>query len=122
MGPFSHIILETHNMDVFYTYSYGSAAWLALQAAPLIVSPTIIITLLSPDVREASPLEQYFSRSLGLTLLTLGIMIVLLTGSVPLTSSISDTTKAPYAVPVLTISMVYHSAMAFYCYARYTGS
>ena len=30
--------------------------------------------------------------------------------------------KAPYAVPVLTISMVYHSAMAFYCYARYTGS
>jgi len=60
-------------------------------------------------------------------------MIVLLTGSVPLTSSISDTTnaavtteasdpKAPYAVPVLTISMVYHSAMAFYCYARYTGS
>jgi len=99
----------------------------------LIVSPTIIITLLSPDVREASPLEQYFSRSLGLTLLTLGIMIVLLTGSVPLTSSISDTTnaavtteasdpKAPYAVPVLTISMVYHSAMAFYCYARYTGS
>merc|ERR1712072_1531395 len=83
---FSHIILETHNMDVFYTYSYGSAAWLALQAAPLIVSPTIIITLLSPDVREASPLEQYFSRSLGLTLLTLGIMIVLLTGSVPLTS------------------------------------
>merc|ERR1712230_18956 len=131
--PFSHIILGTHNMDVFYTYSYGSAAWLALQAAPLIVSPTIIITLLSPDVREASPLEQYFSRSLGLTLLTLGIMIVLLTGSVPLTSSISDTTnaavtteasdpKAPYAVPVLTISMVYHSAMAFYCYARYTGS
>ncbi|KAG4424390.1 hypothetical protein IFR04_002446 [Cadophora malorum] len=120
-------------MDVFYTYSYGSAAWLALQAAPLIVSPTIIITLLSPDVREATPLEQYFSRSLGLALLTLGIMIVLLTGSVPLTSSISDTTnaavtteasdpKAPYAVPVLTISMVYHSAMAFYCYARYTGS
>ncbi|PVH74759.1 hypothetical protein DL98DRAFT_575498 [Cadophora sp. DSE1049] len=120
-------------MDVFYTYSYGSAAWLALQAAPLIVSPTIIITLLSPDVREATPLEQYFSRSLGLTLLALGIMIVLLTGSVPLTSSISDTTnaavtteasdpKAPYAVPTLTISMVYHSAMAFYCYARYTGS
>ncbi|KAI9050726.1 hypothetical protein LZ554_004846 [Drepanopeziza brunnea f. sp. 'monogermtubi'] len=120
-------------MDVFYTYSYGSAAWLALQAAPLIISPTIIITLLSPDVREATPLEEYFSRSLGLTLLTLGLMIVLLTGSVPLTSSISDTTnaavtteasdpKAPYAVPVLTISFAYHSAMAFYCYARYTSS
>ncbi|PQE06433.1 substrate-specific transmembrane transporter protein [Rutstroemia sp. NJR-2017a WRK4] len=78
-------------------------------------------------------LEEYFSRSLGMTLLTLGIMIVLLTGSVPLTSSISDilpatnaavTTeandpKAPYAVPTLTISTLYHGAMAFFCYARY---
>ncbi|CAL3963658.1 unnamed protein product [Diplocarpon coronariae] len=120
-------------MDVFYTYSYGSAAWLALQAAPLIISPTIIITLLAPEVREATPLEEYFSRSLGLTLLTLGILIVLLTGSVPLTSSISDTTnaavtsdandpKAPYAVPTLAISFIYHSAIGFYAYARYAST
>ncbi|KAK2626943.1 hypothetical protein QTJ16_004118 [Diplocarpon rosae] len=78
-------------------------------------------------------LEEYFSRSLGLTLLTLGILIVLLTGSVPLTSSISDTTnaavtteandpKAPYAVPTLTISFIYHSAMGFYAYARYAAT
>ncbi|CZS90817.1 uncharacterized protein RAG0_11274 [Rhynchosporium agropyri] len=120
-------------MDVFYSYSYGSAAWLTMQAVPLIISPTIIITFLSPDVREATPLEEYFSRSLGLTLLALGTMIILLTGSVPLTSSISDTTnaavtteasdpKAPYAVPTLTISLAYHSAMAFYCYARYAAT
>ena len=38
--------------QVFYSYTYGTAGWLALQAAPLIVSPTIMITLLSPDVRE----------------------------------------------------------------------
>ena len=30
--------------------------------------------------------------------------------------------KAPYAVPVLTISCIYHAANAFFCYARYTGS
>jgi hypothetical protein len=82
-----------------------------------------------------------------MALLTLGIMVVLLTGSVPLTSSISDSTslenlyrswitnlilatnasvtteasdpKAPYAVPVLTISFVYHAACSFFCYARY---
>ncbi|TVY73469.1 hypothetical protein LSUE1_G005128 [Lachnellula suecica] len=118
-------------MDVFYFYSYGTAGWLALQAAPLIVSPTIILTMLSPEVREASALEEYFSRSLGLTLLTLGIMVVLLTGSVPLTSSLSDTTsaavttaesdpKAPYAVPTLIISLLYHASCAFLCYARYT--
>ncbi|PQE25842.1 Glutathione S-transferase chloride channel C-terminal protein [Rutstroemia sp. NJR-2017a BBW] len=86
--------------------------------------------MLSPEIREATVLEEYFSRSLGMTLLTLGIMVVLLTGSVPLTSSISDTTnaavtteandpKAPYAVPTLTISTLYHGAMAFFCYARY---
>jgi hypothetical protein len=66
----------------------------------------MIITLLSPEVREPTGqsttsyfqatahnllvLEEYFSRSLGMALITLGIMTVLLTGSVPLTSSISE--------------------------------
>jgi len=34
--------------------------------------------------------EEYFARLLGITIFTLGLMIVLLTGSVPLTSSISE--------------------------------
>ncbi|EPE25255.1 hypothetical protein GLAREA_11836 [Glarea lozoyensis ATCC 20868] len=91
----------------------------------------MIISLLSPEVREATPLEQYFSRSLGLCLLTLGVMVVLLTGSVPLSSTLSDTSsaavstdasdpKAPYAVPTLTISLLYHASTAFYAYMRYT--
>ncbi|CAD6447159.1 937683d4-87a0-49f7-8a38-cbb9108e95a1 [Sclerotinia trifoliorum] len=120
-------------MDVFYSYTYGTAGWLALQAVPLMLSPTIIIALLSPEVRDATLLEEYFSRSLGITLLTLSVLIVVLTGSVPLTSSLSDTAssavtssasdpKAPYAVPVLTISTIYHGVIAFYCYARYTTS
>ncbi|TVY18803.1 hypothetical protein LARI1_G001888 [Lachnellula arida] len=137
-------------MDVYYAYTYGTAGWLTLQAAPLIITPTIIITLLSPDVREPTVLEEYFSRSLGMTLFTLGIMIILLTGSVPLTSSFSDSSliyplssipllttlvatsagvttseadpKAPYAVPTLTISLLYHSASAFFLYARYNTS
>ena len=29
--------------------------------------------------------------------------------------------KAPYAVPTLTISFIYHAANAFFCYARYTS-
>jgi len=122
-------------MDVFYAYTYGTAAWFTLQAAPLITSPTIIMTLLSPEVREPSVIEEYFSRSLGMALITLGILTVLLTGSVPLTSSFSDTTtagvttdlsdpKAPYAVPTLTVTTLYHSAAAFLTYARWntTGS
>jgi hypothetical protein len=93
----SHYIRRSH-LQVFYAYTYGTAAWLALQALPLIVSPTIIIALLSPDVREPTALETYFSRSLGMTLLALGIMVVLLTGSVPLTSRISD--SRPISLPL----------------------
>jgi len=118
-------------MDVFYSYTYGTAGWLALQAAPLIVSPTMIVAMLSPEVREASALEVYFSRSLGLTLITLGVMTILLTGSVPLSSRLEATQgvttstqdpKAPYALPTLTITMLYHAAMGFYCYALWTQS
>ncbi|KAI9791777.1 MAG: hypothetical protein M1833_001336 [Piccolia ochrophora] len=120
-------------MDVFYGYTYGSAAWHFLQAVPLIISPTVVATMLSPEVREPSPLEEYLSRSLGITMITLGLMTVLLTGSVPLTSSFTDSAdagtttdasdpKAPYAVPTLTITMSYHAAVAFYCYARWNTS
>ncbi|KAL6708433.1 hypothetical protein ACN47E_002696 [Coniothyrium glycines] len=114
-------------MDVYYFYSYGTAAWLATQAVPLISSPTMIVALLSPEVREATTLEVYFSRTLGMTLITLGILTVLLTGSVPLSSRLTEgvTTsaadpKAPYALPTLTITAMFHAAYAFYGYAMWT--
>ncbi|KAI9882510.1 MAG: hypothetical protein M1823_005741 [Watsoniomyces obsoletus] len=118
-------------MDVYYLYSYGTAAWLTLQSLPLIASPTLIVTMLSPEVRTPSVLEEYFTRTLGITLITLGLLCVLLTGSVPLTSSFSETAsiaastdpadpKAPYALPTLTITASYHTAIAFFCYARWS--
>jgi len=87
----------------------------------------MIVTLLSPEVREATTLEVYFSRMLGFTLLALGVLNVVLTGSVPLSSRLTEgvTTsntdpKAPFALPTLTITALYHSACAFYCYAMWT--
>jgi hypothetical protein len=58
-------------------------------------------------------------------MLAVGVLVVLLSGSVPLTSSLNATTdeespKAPYAVPTLTISFIYHTAMGFYCYGNYS--
>ena len=41
-------------------------------------------------ISRETALEEYFSRSLGLAVLTLGMLTILLTGSVPLTSSLSD--------------------------------
>lgn len=46
----------------------------------------------SHKANDTTDLEHYFARSLGITLLTLGVLVVLLTGSVPLTSSLSDST------------------------------
>ncbi|KAF2740035.1 hypothetical protein EJ04DRAFT_508454 [Polyplosphaeria fusca] len=116
-------------MDVYYFYSYGTAAWMALQATPLIASPTMIVALLSPEVREASTLEVYFSQCLGFALLTVGVLNVLLTGSVPLSSRLTEAgaasteasdPKAPYALPTLTITAFFHAAYAFYTYSMWT--
>ncbi|KAF2496123.1 hypothetical protein BU16DRAFT_526646 [Lophium mytilinum] len=116
-------------MDVYYFYTFSTAGWMALQAAPLILSPTIIVAMLSPEVRDPSILEVYFSRSLGFSLITIGILAVLLTGSVPLSSRLTEaggtTTdpsdpKAPYAVPTLMVTLVFHTTIAFYTYALWT--
>ncbi|OCL10503.1 hypothetical protein AOQ84DRAFT_337327 [Glonium stellatum] len=114
-------------MDVYYFYTYSTAGWMALQAAPLLVSPTMIVTMLSPEVREPSTLEAYFSRCLGFSLVTIGVLTVLLTGSVPLSSRLSSAAstdpsdpKAPYALPTLTITLFFHAAHAFYTYAMWT--
>ncbi|KAF2463196.1 uncharacterized protein BDR25DRAFT_298505 [Lindgomyces ingoldianus] len=102
---------------------------MALQALPLIASPTMIATLLSPTVREATTLEVYFSRTLGFSLITIGILSVLLTGSVPLSSRLTEAggtstdasdPKAPYALPTLTITALFHAAYASYTYAMWT--
>lgn len=110
-------------MDVYYAYNYGSAGWLIVQAIPLLTSPTMMITLLSPEVRETTALEAYLCRSLGMGVITIGLLLVLLTGSIPLTTSFSDPDisglddpRAPYAIPTLIISTIYQSAVAFFCY------
>ncbi len=48
-------------------YSYGTAAWLTAQSALLMVSPTLVVTILSPEVRQASstfflPFHNYFRQ------------------------------------------------------------
>ncbi|CUS13917.1 unnamed protein product [Tuber aestivum] len=118
-------------MDVYYYFNYLSAGWMMLESLPLILNPTIIITMLSPDVREPTPLESYLSRSLGFALIAFAILNLLLTGSIPLASSFAatETVKgastdledptAPYAVPSLYVTLTYHIAVGFYCYQQW---
>ncbi|KAK6498965.1 hypothetical protein TWF481_011536 [Arthrobotrys musiformis] len=112
-------------MEVYYGFNYATSGWMILQSLPLLLSPSIIVTMLSPEVREATPLEIYFARSAGFTALTLGLITVLLTGSIPLATSFSETSSnledptAPYALPTLVITTAYHAFVSFYCYTMW---
>ncbi|KAK2065068.1 hypothetical protein LY76DRAFT_586596 [Colletotrichum caudatum] len=110
-------------MDAISTFSFGNLGWLAAQAVPLIVWPRFITNLLRPEdyPAAAGSLEDYFARSLGFALLTLGLLVVTLSGAVPLVSEDQTPpgTVSPYANAALFISSIHHASSAFYCYSRY---
>lgn len=109
-------------MDAVSTYSFGNLAWLSSQALPLILWPSFIGSLLRSDEAHASPVEEYFARSLGFALLALGLIIVLLSGAVPLGSEVDAPANgiSPYASAVMVVSTMYHASAGFYCYGRYS--
>ncbi|KAJ0379711.1 hypothetical protein COL26b_001861 [Colletotrichum chrysophilum] len=103
-------------MDAVSSYSFGNLGWLSMQAIPLIFWPRFIGNLL--------PLEDYFARSLGFALLTLGLLVVCLSGAVPLTSEdqTPQGTISPYANAAVVLTSLHHASAAFYCYSRYLRS
>ncbi|KAG7292943.1 hypothetical protein NEMBOFW57_002988 [Staphylotrichum longicolle] len=120
-------------MDSVSTYSVASLAWLASQAVPLIIWPSLVTTLLRVDGAAQGPqygvahvsLEQYFARSLGLSQLALGSLLLVLSGTLPL-DSMADAPRAddttaptPYATAAVFVSALYHAATASYSYSRY---
>ncbi|MCJ1336015.1 hypothetical protein MMC09_001290 [Bachmanniomyces sp. S44760] len=114
-------------MDAPSFYAFSSAIWLTLQAIPLLLSPSLIITFLAEEARKPTALEIYLSRTQALSLLALAILPILLTGSVPLgpiSSSFSDSDStqqvSPYTVPTILVTTFYHAVTAFYAYANYT--
>ncbi|KAI1133553.1 hypothetical protein F5Y10DRAFT_1057 [Nemania abortiva] len=115
-------------MDAISAYSFASCAWNALQAVPLILGPQVIISLLT--LGESHPyvaggdIEYYLARSLGFALLALGLVPVVLTGSVPVGSVLDATqnTPSPYAAPVVLLTTLHHFASAFHGWARYTAT
>ncbi|KAK1972722.1 hypothetical protein LY78DRAFT_675897 [Colletotrichum sublineola] len=123
-------------MDAIATFSFGNLGWLATQAVPLIIWPRFIANLLRPeDYPAAGSLEDYFARSLGFALLTLGLLVVTLSGAIPLVSEDQSQsnppfppvsflasppgTVSPYADAALFLSSIHHASAAFYCYSRY---
>ncbi|KAI0204749.1 hypothetical protein F4808DRAFT_456497 [Astrocystis sublimbata] len=118
-------------MDAVSGYSFASFAWNALQAAALIVAPQAIIGLLAPypqspvaGIPTGGELETYLARSLGFSLLALGFITVVLTGSVPVGSA-ADTTRedaSPYAAPTVLVTTLLHSMSTLYSWAWYSST
>ncbi|KAF4124009.1 hypothetical protein GMORB2_5725 [Geosmithia morbida] len=97
---------------------------MGIQALPLIIWPSSIASLLREDQAHVSSLEEYLARSLGFALLALGLVVVLLSGAVPLGSEV-DVPKSgisPYANAVLIVATLHHAPASIYCYWRYNGT
>ncbi|KAL2043588.1 hypothetical protein N7G274_003895 [Stereocaulon virgatum] len=111
-------------MDAYSAYAYSTAAWLSLQALPLFVSPKLMVTMLSPDARTPTDLEIYLSRTLSLTVLTLALLNILLSGALPLSSPVNEAEHSPYKGPAAFISTTFHITSLIYVYLNYmaTGS
>lgn len=139
-------------MDSVGTYATSTAAWLSLQAIPLLISPKLIVTMLSPDARRptgspppsgqtfcslykssltkapVSDLETYLSRSLSLTLLCLALLTILLAGLLPLSTPVAESENShapsPYSGPTVFLTTTFHVSSTVYTYTNYmaTGS
>ncbi|RYP70257.1 hypothetical protein DL771_005560 [Monosporascus sp. 5C6A] len=97
-----------------------------MDALPLIIWPQAINGLLTLDsataaINPSNALATYYARSLGFAQITLGLVTVVLTGSLPLTSLVETPgdQPSPFASAVLLITTLYHGSTAFYCWAQY---
>lgn len=133
-------------MDSVGSYATSTAAWLSIQAIPLLISPKLIVTMLSPDARRPtgstlcslydcvpakpplSDLEIYLSRSLSITLLCLALITILLAGLLPLTTPVAESENShapsPYSGPTIFLTTTFHVSSTIYTYTNYmaTGS
>ncbi|KAJ5244700.1 hypothetical protein N7489_004796 [Penicillium chrysogenum] len=90
----------------------------------------MIVAMLLDETRPASPIEVYLARCLGFCLLTMAVLTVIQTGLIPLTAeevmepaTADDTdSKAPYAVPTLMVTSMFHAVSASYAYIWYVAS
>jgi hypothetical protein len=78
---------------------------------------------------RSTDLETYFCRSLAFALLLVMTIMLFFTGSIPLSSSVTEPIsledldpKAPYAVPIVRVTALFHALFLIYCYIRYVNS
>jgi len=115
-------------------FSYVSSIYLTLLSLPLMAFPRFLVMLLGPWLvnKDQSPteggiigayrplneLETYLARLVGLSFLTLASLIVLQTGAIPVSSSMTHgadapAAAAPYRQPTIFFSTLFFSLFGF---------
>jgi len=132
-------MLTTSTTQASDLYSLATAAYTTLCALPLLLTPKLIISLLtSTELHRTTDVELYLARSHALLLLAFAALNLLLSGVIPLSSantvhfegdtapaaSVSSTTKrrSIYAMPTAVVTTTYHAVTAFYTYTQLTSS
>ncbi|KAK0729035.1 hypothetical protein B0T21DRAFT_205268 [Apiosordaria backusii] len=113
-------------MDATTFLHLTSLLWLLAQSLPLILWPSFIITLLASANYYPSPhttkIETYFARSLGLSQLFFALVLLVLSGLLPLGPAGTTSANNPYAQAVVLITTLYHAAAGIYSYTRFTAT
>lgn len=118
--------------QVFHAYTLSTAAYLALQSLPLLLTPRLLVGLLASEPRRTTDVEGYLARSCGLALLALSILLLLQTGVLPAASPSSSPPAADadadgeqrgdgaagLAYATVVVTTAYHACGAFHLYAQ----
>ncbi|KAG0145416.1 hypothetical protein CROQUDRAFT_45858, partial [Cronartium quercuum f. sp. fusiforme G11] len=119
-----------------HVFAGFGALYLILLSLPLIAFPRFLVLLLGPSflvsnesstedsstgkpegLRTLNGLEIYLARLVGLSFITLAIILVLQTGSIPLTSSLASRSAkeeaAPYRQPTIFFITIFYGLLGF---------
>jgi len=117
-------------------FALTGAAWLAILSLPLLAFPRLLALIVgdSPTepvgegqttsggvIRQLNSLEIHLSALLGLAFLSLGLLLVVQTGALPLTSNLHSATEssspsaadAPFRTPTVVIASVFFGGCGY---------
>jgi len=116
-------------MDNFRIYNQATATLLALEAAPLLLSPSMAAWMASSEPKIVTAFETLIARELGFALLLCSFLTLLFSGelhrlwddadNVP---SASATAASPYSSTTTIATMLYHLATGALMYISGTSA
>ncbi|THV66269.1 hypothetical protein D6C86_05449 [Aureobasidium pullulans] len=121
--------LNIPTMDNFRIYNQATAALLALEAAPLLLSPSMAAWMASSEPKTVSAFETLVARELGFALLLCSFLALLFSGelhrlwddaeNVP---GASATAVSPYSSATTIATLLYHLSTGILMYISSTNA